>query len=60
MSTREREILVLLTEQLTNPEIAARLGLSEKTVRNHVSNILTKLQVATRGEAMAAARRAGL
>ncbi len=60
LSAREREILVLLTEQLTNPEIAARLGLSEKTVRNHVSNIFTKLQVATRSEAVVAARLAGL
>jgi DNA-binding NarL/FixJ family response regulator len=60
LSGRESEILVLLTEQLTNPEIAARLGLSEKTVRNHVSNILTKLQVATRSDAIATARRGGL
>jgi DNA-binding NarL/FixJ family response regulator len=60
LSAREREILVLLTQQLTNPEIAARLQLSEKTVRNHVSNILTKLQVATRSEAITAARQAGL
>lgn len=60
LSGRESEILVLLTEQLTNPEIAARLGLSEKTVRNHVSNILTKLRVATRSDAIATARRGGL
>nr|WP_275586564.1 response regulator transcription factor [Geodermatophilus normandii] len=60
LSAREREILVLLTEHLTNPEIAARLGLSEKTVRNHLSNVFTKLRVATRAEAIAVARRAGL
>jgi DNA-binding NarL/FixJ family response regulator len=60
LSAREREVLVLLTEQLTNPEIAARLGLSEKTVRNHLSNVFTKLRVATRAEAIAAARRGGL
>jgi DNA-binding NarL/FixJ family response regulator len=59
LSTREREILMLLTRQLTNPEIAARLQLSEKTVRNHVSNILTKLQVPTRSQAIKAARQAG-
>jgi DNA-binding CsgD family transcriptional regulator len=59
LSAREREILVLLTQQLTNAEIAARLQLSEKTVRNHVSNILTKLRVPTRAEAIAAARQAG-
>ncbi|WP_136697372.1 response regulator transcription factor [Geodermatophilus dictyosporus] len=60
LSAREREVLVLLTEHLTNGEIAARLGLSEKTVRNRVSNVLAKLRVATRAEAVAAARRAGL
>ncbi len=60
LSAREREVLALLTEQLTNPEIAARLGLSEKTVRNHVSNVLTKLQVTTRADAISTARRAGL
>ena len=60
LSAREREVLTLLTEQLTNPEIAARLGLSEKTVRNHVSNVLTKLQVTTRADAITTARRGGL
>ncbi len=60
LSVRERDILVLLAEQLTNQEIASRFGLSEKTERNHVSNIFAKLQVATRGEAIAVARRAGL
>jgi RNA polymerase sigma factor (sigma-70 family) len=60
LSAREREVLTLLTEQLTNPEIAARLGLSEKTVRNHVSNVLTKLQVSTRADAITTARRGGL
>jgi DNA-binding CsgD family transcriptional regulator len=59
LSAREREVLVLLTQRLTNAEIAARLQLSEKTVRNHVSNILTKLRVPTRAEAIAAARQAG-
>ncbi len=59
LSARERDVLVLLTEQLTNREIAARLALSEKTVRNHVSAILTKLQVATRAEAITLARRTG-
>ena len=60
LSSREREILVLLTQQLTNGEIAARLSLSEKTVRNHVSNILTKLQVSTRAQAITTARAAGI
>jgi DNA-binding NarL/FixJ family response regulator len=45
---------------LTNPAIAARLVLSEKTVRNHVSNVFTKLHVADRSAAVARARDAGL
>jgi DNA-binding NarL/FixJ family response regulator len=43
-----------------NPEIARQLGLSVKTVRNHVSNIFTNLQVAGRAEAIIQARDAGL
>jgi DNA-binding NarL/FixJ family response regulator len=45
---------------LTNAAIAKRLFLSDKTVRNHVSNVFTKLQVADRAEAVARARDAGL
>lgn len=45
---------------LTNSAIAARLFVSEKTVRNHVTNVYAKLQVAGRGEAVARARDAGL
>jgi DNA-binding NarL/FixJ family response regulator len=45
---------------LTNPAIAARLVLSEKTVRSHVSNVFTKLQVADRSAAVARTRDAGL
>ena len=55
-----REILDLVARGLTNTEIASRLVLSPKTVRNHVSNVFTKLQVATRAEAVAHARDAGL
>jgi DNA-binding NarL/FixJ family response regulator len=44
----------------TNPEIAHRLHLSQKTVRNHVSNIFTKLRVADRAQAIIQARGAGL
>ncbi len=44
----------------TSPEIAKRLHLSQKTFRNHVSNILGKLQVADRTEAIIRAREAGL
>jgi DNA-binding NarL/FixJ family response regulator len=60
LTERERDILRLLAEQRTNPEIAARLDVSPKTVRNHVSNIFTKLQVASRAEAIVRARDAGL
>ena len=60
LTERERDILRLLAEQRTNPEIAARLDLAPKTVRNHVSNIFTKLQVASRAEAIVRARDAGL
>lgn len=60
LSEREREVLALIAQGATNPEIAARLVLSSKTVRNHVSNILSKLQVADRAQAMLRARDAGL
>lgn len=60
LSNREREILDLLAGGLKNPEISARLYLSPKTVRNHVSNILHKLQAADRTEAIIRAREAGL
>ena len=60
LTEREREILDLVARGLTNTEIAGRLVLSPKTVRNHVSNVFAKLQVATRAEAVAHARDAGL
>ncbi len=60
LTGREANILRLLAEHRTNPEIAAQLGLAPKTVRNHVSNIFNKLQVATRAEAIIRARDAGL
>lgn len=60
LSDREREILNLIAQGYKNPEIAKRLYLSPKTVRNHVSNILHKLQVADRTEAIIRAREAGL
>jgi pimeloyl-ACP methyl ester carboxylesterase/DNA-binding CsgD family transcriptional regulator len=52
LSPREREVLALITEGLGNAEIAARLSISEKTVRNHVSNLFDKLGVWTRAQAM--------
>lgn len=60
LTEREREVLGLLADGETNAAIAARLFLSPKTVRNHVSNIFSKLHVADRGQAMLRARRAGL
>jgi DNA-binding NarL/FixJ family response regulator len=60
LSDREREVLSLLAEGRSNPDIARQLFLSPKTVRNHVSNIFTKLQVADRAQAIIKARDAGL
>lgn len=60
LTRREREVLELLAGGLRNKDIAARLHLSEKTVRNHVSTILGKLQVNDRTEAALLAVRHGL
>jgi DNA-binding NarL/FixJ family response regulator len=60
LTEREREVLELVAEGQSNGVIAGRLSLSQKTVRNHVSNILTKLQVADRAQAIVRAREAGL
>jgi DNA-binding NarL/FixJ family response regulator len=57
---REREVLELIAQGQVNQAIAARLHLSHKTIRNHVSNILAKLQVADRAQAVAQARDAEL
>ncbi len=60
LTSREREVLDLIAQGLSNPEIAAQLYLSPKTVRNHISNIFAKLQVADRAQAIVRAREAGL
>jgi len=60
LTDREREVLWLLAQGLSNQEVAERMGISLKTARNHVSNILARLQVADRTEAVARARAAGL
>lgn len=57
LSRREREVLALLTESMTNAEIGTRLFISAKTVEHHVSSILAKLQLRSRGEAAAFALR---
>jgi DNA-binding NarL/FixJ family response regulator len=60
LSHREREILALLAQGCKNAEIAKRLVVSPKTVRNYVSNIISKLQVADRAQAILRAKDAGL
>lgn len=60
LTQREREILELIAQGLKNPQIAERLVISPKTVRNHITNIFSKLQVADRAEAIIQAREAGL
>ena len=60
LTSREREVLDLIAAGLTNASVAARLGVAGKTVGNHISTIFTKLQVATRAEAIIRARDAGL
>jgi DNA-binding NarL/FixJ family response regulator len=60
LTEREHEILSLIAEGYTNNAIASRLYLSPKTVRNYVSSIFTKMQVADRPQAIIRAREAGL
>jgi len=56
LSHRERQVLALITEGLSNAEIAERLVISEKTVRNHTSNVFDKLGVWSRAQAIVFAR----
>jgi DNA-binding NarL/FixJ family response regulator len=60
LTDREHEVLELVAGGHDNATIARRLGLSPKTVRNHLSNVLTKLQVTDRAQAIVRARQAGL
>ncbi len=59
LTEREREVLDLVARGLTNAEIGRRVVVSDKTVRNHVSNVFAKLHVTSRAEAVARARDAG-
>ena len=60
LSEREREVLVYLAQGASNKEIAQKLVITEGTVKNHVSNILGKLQAENRTQAADIARRHGL
>ncbi len=60
LTEREREILRLLAEGLANKEISARLGIAERTVKFHVSEILARLGASNRAHAVTVAQKAGL
>lgn len=60
LTPREREVLDLIARGHGNAAIARELSISQKTVRNHVSNVFTKLRVADRSQAIVKAREAGL
>ena len=60
LTPRERAVLEGIAEGLNNSEIAASLGLSEKTVRNHITRVFDKLSVEQRCQAIVLAREAGL
>ena len=60
LTEREREVLELIAQGLSNAEIAEKLVISQKTARNHVSNIFSKLQVADRAHAIVQARQKGM
>jgi len=60
LTERERAVLTLMVEGLTNSQIAVKLVVSPSTVKSHVSNILSKMNVSSRAEAVAMALRSGL
>jgi DNA-binding NarL/FixJ family response regulator len=60
LTDREQQVVELVAQGLGNQLIAARLGLSPKTVMNYLSNVFAKLQVADRAEMIVRAREAGL
>ena len=60
LSQREREVLTLMAEGFSNQQIADRLGIGEKTVKTHVSNVLGKLDVADRTQAAVYAWKSGM
>ncbi|MEO8541566.1 MAG: response regulator transcription factor, partial [bacterium] len=60
LTEREREVLLLISQGKNNTEIADQLVISPKTVRNHITSVFDKLQVADRSQAILRARDAGL
>jgi DNA-binding NarL/FixJ family response regulator len=60
LTERELEVLQLIAQGYNNQEIAQKLVISPKTVRNHITSIFSKLQVADRAQAIVLARQAGL
>jgi DNA-binding NarL/FixJ family response regulator len=60
LSTREGEVIRLIAEGLANKQISARLHLSEKTVKNHISRIFSKLNITARTQAAVHAIRTGI
>lgn len=60
LTDREAEVLELIAQARSNATIARQLGITDKTVRNHVANVFAKLRVADRSEAIVRAREAGL
>jgi DNA-binding NarL/FixJ family response regulator len=60
LTRRQAQVLTLLADGLTNPEIADRLCISAKTAEHHVSAIMARFDAATRRQAIAAARKMGL
>jgi pimeloyl-ACP methyl ester carboxylesterase/DNA-binding CsgD family transcriptional regulator len=59
LTPRERDLVLLIAQGRDNAQIAAHLGLSEKTVRNHITSIFSKLEVENRSQAIVMARKAG-
>jgi DNA-binding NarL/FixJ family response regulator len=59
LTAREREVLDKIAQGLSNDQIALDLAISEKTVRNHVSAVFSKIGVGSRAQAIVAARKAG-
>ena len=60
LTAREAEVLDGVARGLNNREVAELLRISEKTVRNHLTTVFSKLGIASRGQAIVAARNAGL